>query len=129
MSIGLNIKKLRLENKMTQEELGDLLGVKKAAVQKYESGQVQNLKQDTIKKLCKIFSKDPAYFIYDDFSSILEQKLKCETYHIEAISKNYGDEAVEILEVFVDLNDENKAKVLEYAIDISLIQSVRSKNF
>ena len=46
MSIGMTIKKLRQEKGLTQEELGTLLGLKKAAVQKYESGQVQNLKHD-----------------------------------------------------------------------------------
>ena len=66
MSVGSTIKKLRLEKGMTQEELGKLLGVKKAAVQKYESGQVQNLKQDTIRKLCDVFGKNPAVFIFDN---------------------------------------------------------------
>lgn len=125
MSLGANLKKLRLEKGLTQEELGELLGVKKAAVQKYESGQVQNLKQSTIKKLCEIFNKYPSYFIFDDFDQELERKLIKEIGYIEMISKNYGNEAVEILEIFVDLNEENKKKVIQYANDMSIIQSVK----
>lgn len=126
MSVGATIKRLRIEKGLTQEELGDLLGVKKAAVQKYESGQVQNLKQSTIRKLCDIFDTIPANFIFDDFDSFLEQQLKSEVGHIEVVQSLYGKEAVTMLEVFVGLNDESKAKVLDYATDMELIQSVRS---
>ena len=44
MTIGEKIKQARLAKGYTQEELGNLVGVKKAAINKYESGIVQNLK-------------------------------------------------------------------------------------
>lgn len=61
--IGKYIKKLRNEKKLTQEELGELIGVQKAAVQKWESGAVKNLKRETLKKLSDIFEVSPAAFI------------------------------------------------------------------
>lgn len=64
--IGNYIKQLRLSRGMTQEELGEVLGVKKAAVQKWESGQTQNLKRATIKQLADFFGVSPASFIIDD---------------------------------------------------------------
>ena len=121
MSVGENIKTLRLERGWTQEELGDRLGVKKAAVQKYESGQVQNLKQTTIRKLCEIFDKNPSYFIFDD----LEERLRVEVDCIEEIQRMFGEHAVELLETFVSLSGKNQAKVLNYASDISVVQSVK----
>lgn len=127
MSVGANIKKFRLEKGLTQEELGNLLGVKKAAIQKYESGQVQNLKQSIIRRLCEVFDKTPSHFIYDDFDAALEDMLRSEVGTIELIQKTYGNEVVSILEVFVGLNNQNKNKVLEYANDISIVQSVKSK--
>ena len=51
MNIGEYIKKLRTENGYSQEELGSLLGVQRAAVQKWECCTVKNLKRETIKKL------------------------------------------------------------------------------
>ena len=51
-TVSDRIKRLRLERGLTQEELGDVLGVGKATVQKYESGQIQNLKAAHIRKLC-----------------------------------------------------------------------------
>ena len=126
MTVGEKIKMLRKERGLTQEELGQLLGVKKAAVQKYESGQVQNLKQNTIKKLCEIFNTYPSYFIIDSFSLDLEQKLVEELHIINFIEQKYGNDVINILEIIVSLDDKNKAKVLDYAGDLAFIQSVRS---
>lgn len=64
--VGNYIKSLRKNKGLTQEELGNMIGVKKAAVQKWESGMVQNLKRNTIKQLSEIFEVSPASFIDDD---------------------------------------------------------------
>ena len=69
MNIGSYIKKLRTEHGYSQEELGSLLGVQRAAVQKWECGTVKNLKRETIKKLSEIFSVSPSSFIDDDYTS------------------------------------------------------------
>lgn len=69
MNIGDYIKKLRKENGYSQEELGRLLGVQRAAVNKWESGTVKNLKRETIKKLSEIFGVDPSSFIDNDYMS------------------------------------------------------------
>lgn len=128
MTVGQKIKKLRLDKGLTQQELGDLLGVKKAAVQKYESGQVQNLKQSTIKKLCEIFNKYPDYFIYDEFDSWLEGELKKEVEFVQIIEKKYGKEVVNIFEVIIDLNEDSRKKVSDYVNDVAFIQSVKCKD-
>lgn len=62
-SIGDYIKQLRISKGITQEELGEIIGVKKAAVQKWESGLVQNLKRNTIIQLAEYFNVPPASFI------------------------------------------------------------------
>lgn len=121
MSVGEKIKQLRKEKGLTQCELGELLGVKKAAVQKYESGQVQNLKQVTIKKLCTVFDKSPAYFIFDEYENQLRNEVKL----IEMMEEQYGRDIILVLEIIVKLNDENLEKVISYASDLELLQSVR----
>lgn len=65
-NVGKYIKELRVQKGMTQEELGTLIGVRKAAVQKWESGLVQNLKRNTIMQLAEIFDVNPISFIDDD---------------------------------------------------------------
>ena len=69
MNTGAIIKKLRIEHGYSQEELGAMLGVQRAAVQKWECGTVKNLKRETIKKLSEIFNVPPSYFIDEDYLS------------------------------------------------------------
>lgn len=128
MSVGTTIKKLRQERGMTQGELGELLGVKKAAVQKYESGQVQNLKHDTIKRLCEVFGKNPSVFIFNEAEIMNVERLKYEVGLIEEIQKTYGKEVIQLLENFVALDDDLKAKVIDYTSDLSVVQSVLRTN-
>ena len=49
MTLGQYIKKLRTERGISQEELGKVIGVQRAAVQKIECGVTQNLKRTTKK--------------------------------------------------------------------------------
>ena len=63
MNIGVRIKNLREDSGLTQEQLGKIVGVKKAAVQKWESGTTQNLKSTTIKKLAETFGVPPSYVL------------------------------------------------------------------
>ncbi|MBQ2934378.1 MAG: helix-turn-helix domain-containing protein [Clostridia bacterium] len=67
MNIGNLIKKLRTEKGYSQEQLGNMLGVQRAAVQKWECGTVKNLKRETIKKLSEIFDVPPSSFIDADY--------------------------------------------------------------
>lgn len=59
MTMGQRIKSLRLAKGMTQEELGAFFGVRKAAVQKWESGHTENLKRSIIKKMSDLFGVSP----------------------------------------------------------------------
>lgn len=66
MNIGDYIKTLRIRSGYSQEQLGKLVGVQRAAVQKWECGKVQNLKRETIKKLADVFNVTPSSFIEVD---------------------------------------------------------------
>ena len=64
--IGDKIKELRQKQGLTQEELGELIGVKKAAINKYESGLVKNIKRNMQAKLAEALHTDPASLFYPD---------------------------------------------------------------
>ncbi len=73
MTTGERIKKLRKEHKLTQEELGKMLGVQKAAIQKYEKGTVTNIKKESLLKLADILGTTPEYILgWDGAASGLE---------------------------------------------------------
>lgn len=63
MDIGKYIKDLRTGKGVSQEELGKIVGVQRAAVQKWECGRTRNLKRDTIQKLADYFGVSAASFI------------------------------------------------------------------
>jgi transcriptional regulator with XRE-family HTH domain len=51
MEIGQKIKHARIAKGLTQEELGNLVGLQKSAIAKYENGRVVNIKRSTLQKL------------------------------------------------------------------------------
>lgn len=63
MSMGENIKQLRLKHNMTQEELGKHIGVQKSAIRKYESGLVQNIPRASIQIMANLFGVKPSYIM------------------------------------------------------------------
>lgn len=63
MKMSENIRMLRIEKGMTQEELGRLLGVKKSAIAKYESGLVENIPRSSVKKMADIFGVKPSFIL------------------------------------------------------------------
>lgn len=66
MNIGEKIKSARLAKGYTQEELGELLGVQKSAIAKYESGRVVNIKRSTLKKISDVLGIRPSELILDE---------------------------------------------------------------
>ena len=78
MSIGHKIKSARLAKGYTQEELGQMLGVPKSAIAKYESGRVVNIKRSTLKKISEILDIKPSELISEEkeISTVTENDLK-----------------------------------------------------
>ncbi|WP_238882074.1 helix-turn-helix domain-containing protein [Clostridium sp. YIM B02551] len=63
MEMNERIKQRREELGLTLQEVGEYLGVSKATVQRYESGEIKNLKLDSIEKLAEILKVSPAYLM------------------------------------------------------------------
>lgn len=63
MTMGERIKSLRIQHGLTQEELGQKVGVQKSAIYKYETGLVVNLKRSMIEKLALALGVKPTYLM------------------------------------------------------------------
>ena len=59
------IKRKRKEMGLTQEELGKLLGVNRAAVNKWETGRVRNIKREKLLQLSRILKVSPNELLDD----------------------------------------------------------------
>ena len=107
MTTGERIKALRLQHGMTMEELAGMLGLQKAAIYKYESGLVVNLKRDVVEKLSKIFDVSPSYIMcLDD----------------EKPATDDGDELTELLE---RLKNRPECRMLFQLADNATAEDVR----
>lgn len=103
MEMSEIIRSLRLERGLTQEQLGNLIGVQKSAIRKYESGVVQNMKRSSIQKLAEFFHVSPAYLM--GFTNDRRGGLPSEVYPVDTlidfdilgtISAGYGGSIDEI---------------------------------
>lgn len=63
MEIGYLIKKERLRNNLSQEEVAKAIDSTKQAVYKYENGIVTNIPMDKIEKMAQLFGVSPAYLM------------------------------------------------------------------
>lgn len=115
-SVGDRLRRFRVHKNMTQEELGDYLGITKAAVQKYESGAIKNFKSDTIRKLCQLFNVPPAYFIFDRVPDLSTDEMK------DILISHFGSWLISFLERLDNLNYMGKEKLIEYCNDLSMIE-------
>lgn len=119
MKVYERIKYLRQDKNMSQEDLGKLLGVTKATIQKYENGQIRNLKANIIQQLCEIFAVAPVFFVFDDVPDYIDDRLN------EMLVAHYGAWFEEFLENISSLTEEGKAKARTYVEDLAAIEKYR----
>ena len=108
MTTGERIRQLRIEHDMTQEELGAKIGVQKAAIYKYETGLIVNLKRSTIEKLAIALSTTPTYLMgMEDAEAV------------QPVLAEFTPQQTALLTAFNELIDEGQDKVISYAEDLN----------
>lgn len=65
MEIGQKIKSARIAKGLTQEALGDIVGVQKSAIAKYENGRIVNIKRSTLQKIASALNIRPSELMFD----------------------------------------------------------------
>lgn len=117
-SPGTRIKYLRQLSNMSQEELGRRVGVQRAAINKYEKGSVTNIPIATIEKIANVFEVSPTFIVgWDNANS---NPLSAEVKVIQGVQRFYGNEAVEILEIYSTINNKGRKRIIEYCHDMDL---------
>ena len=62
MKIGEIIRDRRMELNMTQEDLAKAVDTTKATVSRWESGEIQKIRESMIRKLCAVLQISPMIF-------------------------------------------------------------------
>lgn len=107
MEIKDLIREKRQELGLTYEQLGELVGVGKSTVRKWETGMIENMRRDNIIALSKALNMSPALLMGWDFSKN----------EINA-HNNYSKEEETHIEDLRKLNDTGKKKVITYTKDL-----------
>lgn len=110
MTMAETIRMLRIRHGMTQEQLGNILGVQKSAIRKYESGRVENIPRSSIKRMAEVFGVTPSYLMgWEDKTPTAEQELsEGERAWIELyrkLSPDVQETFVTLIETFDNLPD------------------------
>ncbi|WP_348922036.1 helix-turn-helix domain-containing protein [Enterococcus rotai] len=113
-SMGDRIKRLRIANNMTQEELGDKVGLKRAAINKYEKGNVENMKRSVIEKMSAVFDVTPSFLMALDNESEISSSKKGS---LESVYK-ITDIRKEALSIVDSLSSEGVEKWFEVGYDL-----------
>lgn len=109
-SMGSRIHDKRIALNLTMKELGDKVGVQASAVNKWEKGLVENIKQSTIKKIADVLDVSPAWLLMGD-----EPKGKYSYVDTDAAVKlMMNPDNQEIIRNLNLLNDEEKKEVSNY---------------
>lgn len=116
MTIGEKIKKLRLDNNMTLEELGGKVGVSKQSLFKYENGIVTNIPLDRIEKLGKVLGVDPSELV--GWSNVKEVKLDIQPRKIPILGKIAAGTPILAVENHEDYFDTSEFINAEFALQI-----------
>lgn len=114
MTIGEKIKKARLEKGYTQEELGNLIGVQKSAVAKYEKGKIVNIKRSVLAKISKVLEIPPVELVSDIEEKPVETANKLADWYLGLEIKETDAEVKAMLEEFYSLDEQKKAQVREF---------------
>lgn len=134
MTMGDKIKYYRQQLHLTQDELGEKLGVQKSAIRKYEKGEVENIKRSSIKTMADLFGITPCELMCFEEEKVSDEqinqwdmkhnadgKLSKEVSLIEQIQHQYGKDAVKLLEFFTQLNKLGQEKALENISDLAAL--------
>lgn len=102
MEIKDIIRKRREELELTYEQLGNMIGVGKSTVRKWETGMIENMRRDNIVSLAKALNISPAILMGWEDTSKEEQNI------------DLSAEETTLLESFNKLDLEDKNKVIDY---------------
>ncbi len=112
MNIGKIIRDARIKKGYTQEQLGEIMGVQKSAIAKWENGRVVNIKRDKLKKLAEVLSIQPYELVAPD--SIVSNS-----------EQNLSSDELQLLNMYRQLNDQGKEYVLQ---TVTMATHVYTKN-
>ena len=109
MNLADNIKKLRKDNNLSQEDLAEKLGVSRQSVSKWESGQAYP-EMDKVIQICKLFNLNINDLLNEDINEVKEKKESSNK--INKYVDDFLDFITKTVKLFSALRFRDKVKLL-----------------
>lgn len=115
MELSEKIRQRRLQLDLTLQEVADYINVSKPTVQRYETGEIKNLKQEVIEKLSEVLNVSPGYLMgwIDDMGNPTREYIKDRSFVTDLLTLLVKQGKIES---FSDLTDTQR-KMIELAIN------------
>ena len=115
MKTGLAIARRREELGLSQVDLAKAVGVSKASVCRWESGDISNMKRDKIQNLADALHISPIDLLDEETEGFVHEKTPLEPLALKASKSEW----IYILE---RMSDENLIKLRDYALLLLMSQ-------
>jgi transcriptional regulator with XRE-family HTH domain len=113
MKFGQKLKRLRQERDWSQEKLAEEIGVKRLAINKYESGQTKP-SAETLQKISEVFGVSIDYLLAEESEKFAEDKI---------IDKTLLEYVAEIEQM-----SEEEKKFVKFFLDAVILRHKRGNN-
>lgn len=118
MKLGLAIAKRREQLGITQVDLAKKVGVSKASVCRWESGDISNMKRDKIQKLAEALKISPLDLLKDDTDGFEDSPFEAYLAYIRQLAgeKNAPDDEIrsEISDMVKNLSDHQAEQLRDF---------------
>lgn len=97
--IGTNLEKLRLANRLTQEQVADYLGIKRSAYANYEAG-MREPSLDILEKAASLFGCELS-LLFEEDSNVVDKMLVA-AFRVDNLSKEDMKEIADFKNVVIN---------------------------
>ena len=121
MNLSDNLKKIRKDNNLSQEQLAEKLGVSRQSVSKWENGEAYP-EMDKVLQICKMFNLNIDELLNQDIKEVNEAKQS--KINIDKYVSDFLDYVTKTINLFSSLKFKDKIKCLFEQIVIAFALSI-----
>jgi transcriptional regulator with XRE-family HTH domain len=126
MNVGEKIRALRKSSNLTQKELAKKSGIAEITIRKYEN-QDRQPKIEQIEKIATALEVTPLEILGFDYwdNAIDTKELSDSASLLDSIKNEYGEDAVQLLRWFNELNEQGKTKAVSDIVDMTEVSKYK----
>lgn len=119
--IGERIKSRRKELELTQEQVGNIVGVTKSTIQRYENGLIKDLKMPVIQAIANALKVNPDWLVLKSDTKELQSNNK----NLKSI--NLSKNQLKLINTYNLLNDTGRQEAQKRVEELTLIDRYKLK--